>query len=96
MSLVEDGYLLKLWKEAQKPSSLKSASVAFWNQLFSKYIFAEKEWVVAPETVPAKTNSLRRVDLVIKYFGNESLKVLCFYKLKRIIVSPTYLEKIEY
>jgi hypothetical protein len=96
MSLVEDGYLLELWKEAQKPSSLKSASVAFWNQLFSKYIFAEKEWVVAPETVPAKTNSLRRVDLVIKYFGNESLEVLCFYKLKRIIVSPTNLEKIEY
>src|SRR5256885_9837857 len=42
MSLVEDGYLLELWKEAQKPSSLESASVAFWNQLFSKYIFAEK------------------------------------------------------
>jgi hypothetical protein len=41
MSLVEDGYLLELWKEAQKPSSLESASVASWNQLFSKYIFAE-------------------------------------------------------
>lgn len=96
MSLVEDGYLLELWKEAQKPSSLESASVAFWNQLFSKYIFAEKEWVVAPETAPAETDSLRRVDLVIKYFGNESLEVLYFHELKRINASPTDLEEVEY
>jgi hypothetical protein len=96
MSLVEDEYLLELWKEAQKPSSLESASVAFWNQLFSKYIFAEKEWVVAPETALAETDSLRRVDLVIKYFGRESLEVLCFHELKRISASPADLEEVEY
>jgi hypothetical protein len=52
--------------------------------------------VIALKTASAEINSLRRVDLVIKYFGNESLKVLCFHKLKRIIVSPTDLEEIEY
>jgi hypothetical protein len=58
--------------------------------------FAGKEWVVAPETALAETDSLRRVDLVMKYFGNESLEVLCFHELKRIIASPTDLEEVEY
>jgi hypothetical protein len=39
VSLVQDGYLLELWKEAQKCSSFESASVVFWNQLFAKYFF---------------------------------------------------------
>jgi hypothetical protein len=52
--------------------------------------------VVAPETAPAETDSLRRVDLVIKYFGNESLEVLCFHELKRINASSTDLEEVEY
>ena len=52
--------------------------------------------MVAPETTPAETDSLRRVTLVIKYFGNESLEVLCFHELKRIIASPTDLEEVEF
>jgi hypothetical protein len=52
--------------------------------------------VVAPKIALAETNSLRWVDLVIKYFGNESLEVLCFHKLKYIIASPTNLEEVEY
>jgi hypothetical protein len=96
MSLVMDDYLLELWKEAQKPTSLESASVAFWNHLWSKYIFAEKEWVVTPETAPAEIDKLRRVDLVIKYFGNTSMEVLCFHELKRTNSSPSDLEEVEY
>jgi hypothetical protein len=35
-----------------------------------------------PETAPAETDSLRRMDLVIKYFGNESLEDLCFHEFE--------------
>lgn len=47
--------------------------------------------MVAPETAAAETDSL-----VMKYFGNESLEVLCFHELKRILASPTDLEEVEY
>lgn len=96
MSLVTDEYLLELWKEAQKPSSLESASVAFWNHLWSKYVFAEKEWVITPETSPAEIDKSRRVDLVIKYFSGASMEVLCFHELKRMNASPSDLEEVEY
>jgi hypothetical protein len=96
MSLITDPVMIALWKEAQIQGPSEWASVAVWNQLWTKHIFWEKEWVVCPET-PPEGKGRRRVDLTIKYLGGDgALAVLTFHEVKPLDASPQEIEEVEH
>ncbi|KAE8146790.1 hypothetical protein BDV25DRAFT_161758 [Aspergillus avenaceus] len=82
MSLITDELLKCLWERAQAQSGDERASAKLWSYLWNKHFFAEREWVVSPET-PQEGHGRRRVDMTIEYFGGDrQLAVLAFHEAK--------------
>lgn len=96
MSLITDNILKALWDEAQAKPSDEWASAQLWSHLWSKYFFAEKDWVVSPET-PPEGSGRRRVDITIKYLGSDgNIAVLAFHEAKSLAARPSDTEDVEH
>lgn len=84
-----------LWTEAQSQATVEWASRTFWQQLFAKYIFAEKNFLVAADEPPSPADPRRRVDLVVRELGRKEPSVLIFIESKKPKATKKDLDDVE-
>ena len=83
MSIVTSRNLMNLWREAQRDDAHENKAIAFWQHYLTRFAFPEEQWIVSTEVDPA-INSLRRVDLAIRFSDSrDNLRVLCFFEGKK-------------
>ncbi|KIW21940.1 uncharacterized protein PV07_12652 [Cladophialophora immunda] len=96
MSLVTDEPLLLLWSRVQQKGSRENVAVNFWLHLYAKYVFAEKEWIIAVEDAPSELEPSKRGDLKVQYLGDAGFELLLHQELKRREATKRDLEEVEH
>ncbi|KAF7590262.1 hypothetical protein BBP40_003100 [Aspergillus hancockii] len=95
MSLITTNILNALYDVVEENPSNEWAAVDLWTHLWNKHFFKGDDWVVSHEN-PPEGRGRRRVDLVIKFLGeNQKLAVLAFHEAKAADARPSDLDDVE-